>query len=1039
MALRRRCFKVQIVSSHGVFTKYVEAEVFNLGRSDGADINVLETSTSRDHITVYSRDSEIVLEDKNSTFGTFVNGERVPAGVPFRYRQGDPIKLGHQVGFIFIRIMPKYLTVQQEVAADPEYVHRLTKTSVTQNLNNWLKDKIAANEGALADNDQADTLVDHNLLAQAPNQKALEEQIRKILGETNAMANHIQAEAAADAEMMLKQARNTAAEIQHETEEKAKVTRNQLKIEAQEIQKALDSKAEQLRVTAQTELNEVKAAAQLEAEHLRLKALAQAQGAKENAEKQVVQILGQAHLERQKIKAEGEEEVRQLRAQVEKAAIEEKEKIEQLAEAKAQDTLRQAQSIKDDLLKGVVMQVDALKRKAEEDGQAQVAALKRRAEDDKLAMLDMAQKQALADAARVVDEAKQTANKSLQEARMQTSQLQHEAHAAAEKVTADTEKKVRDLEALRAGLQGEYENVLKQKETVAKDIEAEVAELAKAKKERKLWLEKTNKQNQELVDKINLHNHDLLAKAEKKAHELVANAEQQAAETLRVSEAKAAERVKAAEAKAAEIGKTSEAEAAMRIESIKGPAERERDLMQVETKALTEQKLNLSAAIVELKKDRETYSEESQELFKSKERIKVQTEIVEQEYAKAKGDKEKLMANFDDQINKQKQTIEQQSFKLQAAQERETQLQKSYEEFEKKSIMIKQETEKSALRRQTLDADIQKQLDRAEAQREEMIKKAEADCKEMKKAEEHALSVLRLKEIDAGKVRAEQEDAVRFKQQHQHAKEINLRLKQAFTGKIGEVLKSPHPDLAEKELGRQVGRIIDMVLNNESLTAESELKSLLSFNPEVAAGIRRFWYRAIAAAVVGLIVVAILINNRHWFTDGKEWLAKRADANTEQQAKYYEKMENEREEKRKFAPEQKAELQESYVDSVIFSEAFIEIYREEEFQKALISETNDLLIKNLRLNENVVPPFIGAESSLIDQLIEMREEINGEFPQEGIGKMRDLEQGTRPALVEMIGGEKHFEKYWKFRKKFFSNCLKERAAREVTSEPAGGQ
>jgi pSer/pThr/pTyr-binding forkhead associated (FHA) protein len=69
----------------------------SVGRSLDNDVIVDGPSVSRRHARLVPRGSHWLLEDLNSTHGTFVNGHRVSASL---IRAGDQIRLGSQVAHL---------------------------------------------------------------------------------------------------------------------------------------------------------------------------------------------------------------------------------------------------------------------------------------------------------------------------------------------------------------------------------------------------------------------------------------------------------------------------------------------------------------------------------------------------------------------------------------------------------------------------------------------------------------------------------------------------------------------------------------------------------------------------------------------------------------------------------------------------------------------------------------------------------------------------------------------------------------------------
>lgn len=73
----------------------VTADVFRIGRREGNDLQLAGSEVSRDHADIARQGDEWVLRDRQSRYGTFVNGEQVSERV---LKVGDRIRLGRGGG-----------------------------------------------------------------------------------------------------------------------------------------------------------------------------------------------------------------------------------------------------------------------------------------------------------------------------------------------------------------------------------------------------------------------------------------------------------------------------------------------------------------------------------------------------------------------------------------------------------------------------------------------------------------------------------------------------------------------------------------------------------------------------------------------------------------------------------------------------------------------------------------------------------------------------------------------------------------------------
>ena len=72
-----------------------------IGRGANSQLRLLERSVSRSHARIIWTQRRMYLQDENSALGTYVNGQRIPAGVPIPLNHGDVIQTGYYQVFEF--------------------------------------------------------------------------------------------------------------------------------------------------------------------------------------------------------------------------------------------------------------------------------------------------------------------------------------------------------------------------------------------------------------------------------------------------------------------------------------------------------------------------------------------------------------------------------------------------------------------------------------------------------------------------------------------------------------------------------------------------------------------------------------------------------------------------------------------------------------------------------------------------------------------------------------------------------------------------
>jgi eukaryotic-like serine/threonine-protein kinase len=66
-----------------------------IGRGTACSIRLHERSVSRLHATIFTTKRGVFVRDEGSSFGTFLNHQRIPSGLPLPVKQGDVIQIGY--------------------------------------------------------------------------------------------------------------------------------------------------------------------------------------------------------------------------------------------------------------------------------------------------------------------------------------------------------------------------------------------------------------------------------------------------------------------------------------------------------------------------------------------------------------------------------------------------------------------------------------------------------------------------------------------------------------------------------------------------------------------------------------------------------------------------------------------------------------------------------------------------------------------------------------------------------------------------------
>ncbi len=106
----------------------LKKEVYTIGRSPDADIRIMDNTISRNHLKIFRKNNKYFIQDLKSKNGTFVNGERVQAGVEIEVKTGMPLAIGR----VFIHLSDDY---KEEALADRD-LEALDSIDLSKELGN---------------------------------------------------------------------------------------------------------------------------------------------------------------------------------------------------------------------------------------------------------------------------------------------------------------------------------------------------------------------------------------------------------------------------------------------------------------------------------------------------------------------------------------------------------------------------------------------------------------------------------------------------------------------------------------------------------------------------------------------------------------------------------------------------------------------------------------------------------------------------------------------------------------------------------------
>jgi transposase len=127
-------------------------------------------------------------------------------------------------------------------------------------------------------------------------------------------------------------------------------------------------------------------------------------------------------------------------------------------------------------------------------------------------------------------------------------------------------------------------------------------------------------------------------------------------------------------------------------------------------------------------------------------------------------------------------------------------------------------------------------------------------------------------------------------------------------------------------------------------------------------------------------------------------------------------------ENRKYDPPQTDQLQDSYVDCVLFTKGYARRYLDQNFQVAWTKALSLHLYKTFQLDEDKSLKAIARIDAMIKTLEERKANIHPDFVKQDIEKLREIERTTMAEVATDLGSQVRLEAFKKFERQFLTQA-----------------
>ena len=124
-------------------------------------------------------------------------------------------------------------------------------------------------------------------------------------------------------------------------------------------------------------------------------------------------------------------------------------------------------------------------------------------------------------------------------------------------------------------------------------------------------------------------------------------------------------------------------------------------------------------------------------------------------------------------------------------------------------------------------------------------------------------------------------------------------------------------------------------------------------------------------------------------------------------------------ERPKYVAPQSLEYKDTYTDAVLYTQKFADIYLDEQLHDKWFKHIAGYMYENWRVDETKSIEAISISKTLVQNLRDTSGNLDAEFYQKGIEKMRELEATSEKRMIEILGTKVKYEAFRRKEREFF--------------------
>ena len=222
---------------------------------------------------------------------------------------------------------------------------------------------------------------------------------------------------------------------------------------------------------------------------------------------------------------------------------------------------------------------------------------------------------------------------------------------------------------------------------------------------------------------------------------------------------------------------------------------------------------------------------------------------------------------------------------------------------------------------------------------------------------------------------------------------------------------------------KDISNIVDRVFNADQAEFKEKMGSILKIDSFAQKNVTLFWKRVGYVAASFVAILFLMLSFPDQVKKVRRGLASALTPEKSASDLFVEKTQKEREERSRLNIETRRGYYDSYVENILYSSNYIDTYRDRDIQQEWILALNDFFGEELEISDNAVVQFVSKENSLVNDLATKRGEINPQFFDSGVEKMKKAEIEFVSDVKQLLKSESNYRRYKAFQKQFFSDKL----------------